>query len=33
MGNDNSKEEDEDDVSKKYVCDISSVMTLGHKHL
>ena len=32
MGNDDSEEEDEDYVSKKYVCDISGVTTWWHKH-
>ena len=32
MGNNGSKEEDEDDVSKKYVCDISGVTMWWHKH-
>ena len=32
MGHDESEEEDEDDVSKKYVCDISGVTMWWHKH-
>ena len=32
VGKDDSEEEDEDDVSHKYFCDISSFMTLRHKH-